>query len=132
MDTIKKEYVTFKLGDVEYKLVWDEFIDSYPDKENKYKLITERKSEAMPVHINSGRVEAHETFFAPWVIKDKKQVKSFLEWNDFKRLVSKQEKVAFIFTFETFSGKVDSVNCHVLVKELLGHLHKGWSAPVTY
>ena len=131
-DTIKKEYVSFKLGDDKYKLIWDEFIDSYPDEIDKNKLIINRKSEAIPVQINAGMVETHETFFAPWIIKNDKELKSFLEWNDFKRLVSKQEKIAFRFTFEAFSGKVDSVNCHVLVKEFLGNLGKGWSAPVTY
>ena len=131
-DTIKKEYVTFKIGDIEYKLLWDEFIDSYPDKENKKKLIPERKSEAVPVQVNAGMVQTHETLFAPWVLKEKEGMKSFLEWDDFKKLIAKQKKVYFRFTFETFSGKVDYVSCHVVVKEFLSNLDKGWSAPVTY
>ena len=131
-DTLKREFVTFKLGDQKYRLVWDEFIDSTFDREDPNKLVINRRGEALPVQVNAGIVVSHETYFAPWVLRGEQNIKSFIEWPDFKARLAKQDELHFTFSFETYGGKTDSVECFVKVPEFIDRLDRGWSAPVTY
>lgn len=127
-DILRQELVRFKIGNTEYEHYWQDYTSS---KEEGGKLSMNIRGDALPVAINAGSSESHETFFAPrWVTQNGvRSGKNYIQWDKFLTTISAQNEIVFVFRFKTFLGKEGEAACKIVVdSNLIENLKKrGWS-----
>ena len=128
-DAIKKESASIKIGDKQYNFYWHKYVTTDSDGAKFIKLV---KGDALPVPVNAGSVEAHETAFSPDPIQGKEDNygENFVSYEEFEALAKKQSLIIATFRFETFSGKAGSVQCQIIIdKAFIFYAGNGWIAP---
>lgn len=117
---IRRENVTFSLGDRAIEHRWYEFGSSFL-KEGT--LAFDRKSESHPVPVNAASAESHETLFTAWEIDCEGAVgtcdvgKNFVKWADFLKAVKANNQISFTTGAEIYPSSRVSASCVVHLRE---------------
>jgi hypothetical protein len=131
---VKKELITFTLGDQSYVHKWQEFGSSTSDNGN---FAFVKKSDAQPITINSGSSESHETFFAPFSLratalqKGEDKYKNYLQWQTFLAELSKNKKIRITVVAEIYSKADLKLKCELDFNDPMIEflVKKKWTAP---
>lgn len=128
-DAVKKEAATLIVANRPHYFYWKKYISS--DSEGA-KFIANKKGDALPVPVNAGSVEAHETSFSPLPnpLDDKRYAENFIEFSKFKEEAGAEKEVTILFSYETFSGGRGEVKCVVPINDAFrSYIQNGWIAP---
>lgn len=128
-DAISKEYAVLEMGGKRYRHFWKSFVSSGRTPQG---FAEGRKGDAVPVPVNAGSVESHETSFTPEPVtqRGRNYAENYLEWAQFQQAIGREQHVIVSIYFETFGGNKGHASCKVLVNEALTlALKRGWAAP---
>jgi hypothetical protein len=128
-DAIKREAATLSIGDEQYHFYWKKYVSTDADGT---KFIKNTRGDALPVPINAGSVEAHETAFSPDINQEpnKPYDSNFIQSEAFLKLIEKQKSIVLTVRFETFSGTKGVAKCKIIIdRPLLLAFKNGWAAP---
>lgn len=129
-DVVMQETIGYKLGDKFYEQRGQDYTASSAEQD---KLSMNRKGDALPVALDSGGADAHETWFAPRTTHKPgmQPYHNFLPWEAFMSELEKQKELEFELSFRSYGGGKDKVTCRVVVDDALraNLAKKGWSAP---
>lgn len=132
---IKKELITFTIGGKSYVHKWQEFGSSTSDEKGKF--VFKKKSDAQPTTINAGSSESHETFFAPFSIREKAlqqgedKYKNYLQWQAFLKELSNSKKIQVDVVAEVYKKGDLELRCELDVNDKMIEFleKKKWTAP---
>jgi hypothetical protein len=129
-DAIRKESATLQIGSKTFNFFWQKYV--YTDADGA-KFIVNPKGDALPVAINAGAVEAHETSFSP-IPKQGSQVSygaNYLKFEEFTKLAVAEEKLIVTLNYETFSGSLGNATCTIIIDTAFRYyIRNGWIAPL--
>ena len=113
-DAIKREMASVVIGKRTLTFFWKKYIASDSDG-TQFRM--NPKGDALPVAINAGSVEAHETAFSslPVPTDNNEYGINFIEFSEFEKLAINEKEILVTFSYETFSGSKGSAKCKVLV-----------------
>ncbi len=129
-DAIKRETASLSIGPRVINFFWKKYMASDSEGTQYRQNI---KGDALPVAINAGSVEAHETSFSPLPIASKtiSANTNYIEFDDFATLSSSVSEINVTLSYETFSGQKGSTTCRVIVDESYRYyINNGWIAPI--
>jgi hypothetical protein len=130
-DAIKRETATLTIGRRSVDFFWKKYSASDFDEKNQFHL--NPKGDALPVAINAGGVEAHETSFSPMPIPTYSQQykANFMEYSEFEKLALDEKELLVALQYVTFGGSKGSCSCKVLInKAFRTYVTNGWIAPI--
>jgi len=128
-DAIKRETASVQLGQRGLNFFWKKYTASDADGAI-FRL--NPKGDALPVAVNAGSVEAHETSFSPASVSTPKAAYgvNFMPFAEFQKLVETTGQIEVVLAYETFAGTRGSVSCRVIVDEAMRYyVRNGWVAP---
>jgi hypothetical protein len=117
---VRREYLTFSLGDRHIEHRWYEFGSSDVQDGS---LIFKRESEARPFPINAGSAVSHETLFTAWEIDCEGLAKgcdpagNFVKWDDFLKIVRNKNVLSFATRAEIYPSKSVTAACVVRLRD---------------
>jgi hypothetical protein len=129
-DALKLETANIVVGNNTYSFFWHDFIAS--DSEGT-DLRVKIKGDALPVAINAGSVEAHETAFTPTPVTtgEGQYGKNFITFSNFQKIAVAQTSILVRLNFETFSGSKGAVQCKIMVdRSFRSYINNRWIAPM--
>ena len=129
-DAIKRETASVQIGQRGLNFFWKKYTASDADGAT-FRL--NPKGDALPVAVNAGSVEAHETSFSPAPDSTSTPAKgvNFMTFADFQKLVETTGQIDVVLTFETFAGARGSTTCRVVVDPSVRYyVRNGWVAPI--
>jgi len=129
-DAVKSESATVIVGERRLRFLWSKYTASDADG-HLFKL--NPKGDALPVPINAGGVEAHETSFSPLPNPANTAMVgvNYLEFSDFKKLIETVDEIVVILRYETFGGTIGEARCRSIVDSSMRRwLVHGWVAPL--
>ena len=132
---IKRERIAFFIGSQSYVHKWQEFGSSTSDKQGNFEF--SKKSDAQPLTINAGSSENHETYFAPFSIREtalkagEDKYKYYLQWRTFLTELSKSKKIRIDVVAEVYSKADLKLRCELDVNDKMIEFleKKKWTAP---
>ena len=111
---VKKERLTFKLGDEKLMQEWESFTIPVP---RGPELTWNKQDDAHPVPVNAKSSESHQTSFTPYPIRgleknDNRKFAYYLAWDEFIKKIERQEKLELEWVSEIYgSSKVHRTTC---------------------
>jgi hypothetical protein len=119
---VKRESMTFKLGDEKFTQEWESFAIPVP---RSPELTWDKKDEAHLVPVNAKSSESHQTSFTPYPIRgvaDNRKFTYYLSWDEFIKKIEHQAKLEFEWIAEIYwSSKIHRTTCWI---ELDHHTRK--------
>lgn len=128
---VKRESMTFKLGDEKFTQEWESFAIPVP---HSPELTWDKKDEAHPVPVNAKSSESHQTSFTPYPIRgidDNRKFIYYLSWDEFIKKIERQAKLELEWIAEIYgSSKTHRTTCWIeLDHHTKKHLaQKKWEA----
>jgi hypothetical protein len=111
---VKKERLTFKLGDEKLLQEWESFTTAVP---RGSELTWNKQDDAHPVPVNAKSSESHQTSFTPYPVRgigqdDNRKFAYYLSWDEFIQKLARQEKLELEWVAEIYgSSKVHRATC---------------------
>jgi hypothetical protein len=130
---VKKERMTFKLGDEKLTQEWESFTIPMP---HGPELTWNKRDDAHPVPVNAKSSESHQTSFTPYPVRgiekdDNRKFAYYLSWDEFIKKIERQEKLELAWVSEIYGpAKVHRATCWIeLDHHTKEHLaQKKWAA----
>jgi hypothetical protein len=130
---VKKERLTFRLGEETLMQAWESFTIPVP---RGSELTWDKQDDAHPLPVNAKSSESHQTSFTPYPVRglapdDNRKFANYLSWDEFITKIARQEQLEFEWVAEIYgSSKVHRATCWIeLDQHAKAHLaQKKWEA----